>query len=436
MKYVVFVPGTMGSVLSTPGGEEVWPPTPVEIATGYKRKAKLLQTDLVVGDIVREVACVDIYEPMVKTLNALGFKETGAGDRLLLFPYDWRRDLEGIADQLAARLDTIPGAVAAITIVAHSMGGLVARLMLETGKFDAKPWFGKIKAFMTVGTPHLGAPLALARILGLDTAMGISAADFKEIAADPRYPSGYQLLPAPREAACWNIGSGSTLNELDIYDDATATKIGLDPTLVKRAAWLHDSLAKGKPPAHIRYFFFAATGHKTATRINVSGPTKIVTRSEDAGDGTVPLWSALPRSGQKQLVVGEHATFFAEENFKIVFYRLFGKDYGKAPVGVAGGGASISVQALTIEKDAAVELVIAPTDPVAKVEGKIVLERTEGPGAVFKVEDAETVVSYAGPPIPSLRVRLPAITEPGLYRIRFVGSPLADKPVQFAVTDK
>jgi len=59
MKCVLLVPGTMGSVLSTPAGEEVWPPTPLEVATGYKRKQKLLQDDLVVGDIVREVSCFD-----------------------------------------------------------------------------------------------------------------------------------------------------------------------------------------------------------------------------------------------------------------------------------------------------------------------------------------------------------------------------------------
>ncbi|ESZ10197.1 hypothetical protein X737_32355 [Mesorhizobium sp. L48C026A00] len=427
----------MGSILSMPDGEEVWPPTPLEVTFGYKRKQKLLREDLLVGDIIREVSCFDIYKPLVDTLAAIGFKESGSGDRLHVFPYDWRRDLETLADHLAARLDVLPAGTTSITIVAHSMGGLISRLMLEAGKFDARSWFGKIKAFMTLGTPHLGAPLALARILGLDSAMGVSPADFREIAADRRYPSGYQLLPAPGEAACWDIKVGGTLDELDIYNPAVATSLGMDPTLVARASWVHGTLAKGKEPAHIRYFYFAGTGHKTATRVNVGTSVKQVTRSEDAGDGTVPLWSALPVSAQKQLVVGEHAGFFTETTFKAVFFRLFGKNFPTPPVGVKGAEtATLSVQSLSIRKKDEIELVIAPSAPVDTVKGKVVLESTDGPDRPFRAAGEALKVSYSGPPIPSLKLRLPPIGKPGFYRARFVGKPSAEKPVQFAVTDK
>ncbi|QCI68359.1 lipase/acyltransferase domain-containing protein [Phreatobacter stygius] len=437
MKCVVFVPGTMGSILSTPDGEEVWPPTPLEVAFGYKRKQKLLREDLVVGDIVREVSCFDVYKPLLDTFGAIGFKEGGSGDRLHLFAYDWRRDLEALAAQLAARLDALPANATSIAIVAHSMGGLVGRLALEAGKFDTRPWFRKVNAFMTLATPHLGAPLALARILGLDSAMGISAADFREIAADRRYPSGYQLLPAPGEAACWDIKAGGTLGELNIYDPTVAGSLGLDPVLVARAAWVHATLAKAKAPAHIRYFYFAGTGHKTATRVNVGSSSKQVTRSEDAGDGTVPMWSALPKSAQKQLVVGEHASFFSETTFNAVFFRLFGKNFPTPPLGAAGTEtAALSVQSLTIGKSDEVELVIAPSAPVVSVKGKVVLESSDGPGKPFTAFGAALKVSYSGPPIPILKLRLPAIGKPGFYRVRFVGKPSAQRPVQFAVTDK
>lgn len=437
MKCVVFVPGIMGSTLSTPDGEEVWPPTAFEVALGYKRKQKLLQDDLVVGDIVRGVSCFDVYKPLLDTFTAMGFKESGSGDRLHLFPYDWRRDLEAATAQLAARLDTLPAATKSIAIVAHSMGGLVARLMLEAGQFGARPWFKKVDTLMTLATPHLGAPLALARILGLDSAMGISASDFREIAADRRYPSGYQLLPAPGEAACWDIKPGGTLNELDIYNPTVASNLGLDPTLVARAAWVHTTLAKGTAPAHIRYFYFAATGHKTSTRINVGGRSKQVTRSEDAGDGTVPLWSALPVSAQKQLIVGEHASFFSETAFKAVFFRLFGKNFPTPPVGVAGTeSAALSVQSLSIRKDDQVELVIATSSPVSTVVGKVLVERTEGPDKPFAKFGKDMKISYAGPPVAVLKLRLPAVGKPGFYRVRLVGTPSGQKAVQFAVTDK
>jgi hypothetical protein len=66
--------------------------------------------------------------------------------------------------------------------------------------------------------------------------------------------------------------------------------------------------------------------------VNVGTSAKQVTRSEDAGDGTVPLWSALPVSAQKQLIVGEHTGFFTETTFKAVFFRLFGKNFATPPI--------------------------------------------------------------------------------------------------------
>jgi hypothetical protein len=436
MKCVVLVPGTMGTRLSTPQGEEVWPPKVTEAILGYKRIDKLLRPDLVVGDILREVSCFDVYKPLIATLGALGFKETGSGDRLHIFAHDWRLDLEVLADQLAARIEAAAATgPTSITIVAHSMGGLVSRLMLESGKFSDKPWYSKIDGLLTLGTPHLGAPLALARILGLDSAMGISGPDFRAIAADRRYPSGYQLLPAPGEDACWDIKMGSTLGPLDIYDPAVAGPLGLDPVLVDRARWVHDTLRDGTPPAHVRYFYFAGTGHETATRVNVATTQQVVTRQQDAGDGTVPMWSALPKSGQKQLVVGEHSKFFTETAFKAVFYRLFGVAFSAPPTSLTAAGATLSVQRITLLKTDVVELLIIPGAPAATIQGNVILERTDDEEAAFAPVGDPVPVNYAGPPTPSLKLHLGPLGQPGAYRIKFEGTPVVATPVMFAVTD-
>ena len=62
MRCVLFVPGIMGTVLSTPDGEEVWPPTPLEVTFGYKRKQKLLREDLVgdasIGQSIELMTCL------------------------------------------------------------------------------------------------------------------------------------------------------------------------------------------------------------------------------------------------------------------------------------------------------------------------------------------------------------------------------------------
>ena len=436
MDCVVFLPGTMGSVLSTPDGEVVWPPTVAEAQFGYTRKAKLLRPDLVVSDIVRSVACFGVYQPLVDQLNDAGFPEagpgnSGGGNRLNILAYDWRLDLERLSNQLANSLDAIAKTgVQSITIVAHSMGGLIARLALESGKHDGEAWFPKVKSFISVGTPHLGAPLALARILGMDSSLGISGPDFREIASDRRYPSGYQLLPPPGEGICWDIAS-LTLQPMNIYDPAVAAKLGLDPVLLVRAKFVHDTLRAGKAPAHTRYFYFAGTGHKTATRINVGSTGRQITLSDDAGDGTVPLWSALPVTGQKQLVVGEHAKFFTQSTFKAVFFRLLGKTFSQPPIGLAGTALDLSVQSPIIPKSHEVELLLISAAPVPEIKGEVTIERTEDPAKPWVTFRAPAPVVYTGPPLSHLRLLLPATGKTGLFRLSFGGAD----PVMFAASE-
>ncbi|QPB24226.1 hypothetical protein [Rhizobium sp. 007] len=435
MDVVVFVPGTMGTVLKTPGGEEVWPPTALETQFGYKRKAELMREDLVVGGVVRKVLCFGVYQPLLDQLAEIGFTESGAAKRLVPFPYDWRLDLEGSADRLAAKLsDLVAHGATSITIVAHSMGGLISRLVMESSKFQDEPWHGKINGFLALATPHLGAPLALARILGMDSALGISAEDFKELANDRRYPSGYQLLPAPAEASCWDI-SRLEIDPLDIYDDHVAAQLGLDKTLLARARLVHDTLAAGRQPDHVRYFYFAGTGHKTATRVNIDGSERLLTVSEDAGDGTVPMWSALPKSGQKQFVVGEHASFFTSRIFKPVFYNLLGKDYPEPPVHAAST-LDLSVHAILVKQTDAIELLLIPSFPTREIEGALKIERTDDEAKPFVPFKDPIAVTYKGPLVPQLKLLLDPTGEPGLYRIKFNGRPGGSSVVQFAVSDK
>lgn len=433
MDYVLFVPGIMGTRLATPAGEEVWPPTPAETQFGYGRTDKLVRPDLKVGDLVRKVWCVGIYDPLIDQFKEIGFPEQPAGGKqLVLFPYDWRLDLEGTADLLAARLGQLAGSGAnSIIVVAHSMGGLVARLALEATKNANAAWMPKVKALITLATPHLGAPLALARILGLDGALGISPADMRVIANDPRYPSAYQLLPAPGEAACWDLRT-ENLAAVDIYDPASAPALGLDPGLIQRVRFVHDVLGAGNAPKHIRYFFFAGTGHTTCTRINIATGSSVLTLTDDGGDGTVPLWSALPRSLQKQLVGGDHTGFFTKDAFKAVFYRLLGATFKKPPL-EAAEKVELSVHSLVITTKEPVDLLLMPQGSSGTFEGSLQLERADDETRPFVSAGPPIPVHYDGPAVPQLNFKLRPITQPGQYRVRYSGQPGGSDWVFFAV---
>jgi pimeloyl-ACP methyl ester carboxylesterase len=445
MKVVVFIPGTMGTSLHNAAGEELWPPKPLETKLGYGRMDKLMANDVSYRDIIRNVWCVDFYGSMFQWLADLKFAAGDPNRRLIAFPYDWRLDLEDTANRLAATLDTLNGQpVEEIHLVAHSMGGLITRLLLEGGSYANRPWFDKIKSFISLAVPHQGAPLALARVLGLDSDMGISKSDFRKFANDRRYPSGYQLLPAPDESACWDESAGG-LNAADIYDAGVAARLGLDLQLLGRARYVYDTLRAGAPPKQVRYFYFAGTGHETVTRVNVFSDNggaypndkMVITRTEGAGDGTVPIWSALPRAIQKQVVVNEHSHVFTGVPFKKVFYRLLGGDLG-APLQTLldqeiCDPLRLSIAKPIIESGKDFELLLVPPVPSAPLNGTLVLQKLREDGSKEGPTQEASRVQYMGPPVSSLRLTMPPIGVPGWFELQFIGAPTNSTPIQFAV---
>ncbi|MFN0138807.1 MAG: esterase/lipase family protein [Pyrinomonadaceae bacterium] len=134
---------------------------------------------LKVGDIIREVELpvlpdVEVYKNLLEALKARGYTEATwdkpqASDVFYVFPYDWRRDNVETAHLLIRK---ITGAKAKLRkpqlkfdIIAHSMGGLVARYAAMYGLAQppaANPrpnWSGAahINKLMMFGTPNEGS---------------------------------------------------------------------------------------------------------------------------------------------------------------------------------------------------------------------------------------------------------------------------------------
>lgn len=139
--------------------------------------------------------------------DALGYERDDvvrfsyAGGRAPDNPYtarDSQTDLRVSADRLAALLMQVasqsPGVP--IDIVAHSQGGVVARLALERAGADGRVP-DEIATLVTIGTPHQGADLATAiAAIGQDrsgavTLTGVQRALGLEL--DPSLPAGEQL---------------------------------------------------------------------------------------------------------------------------------------------------------------------------------------------------------------------------------------------------
>lgn len=448
MHTVIVIPGIMGTALELPntdGGksERVWPPTLRETKFGYKRRDKLIDPNVRPTSIISNVLCVQFYSTLLNKLERVGFTEAGDHHRLITFPYDWRLDLFNIAEQLEGVIAKahFDGATK-ITLVAHSMGGLITRLVLEDPMMHAKPWFAAIDLFIAIATPHMGAPLALARILGLDSAMGISKADFSWIASHEAYPSAYQLLPAPGNLCCWNQSSLS-LETLDIYDPITAERLGLKTTLLDRARAVHEFLGAGYRANRLRYFYFAGSGHRTVTRVNLftkglgelDVQRSTVTWTDGAGDGTVLLNSALPVHGQNHIAVNGHTTAFAGDAFHRVFMRLLGFDEGYALQAV-GDEARLTLEAPIIESGSTVEVVLSAIMEegcLTDIDGTLVLTKKSELEATQDIEVQSTPIRYTGMPFRQIQLHLNPICDPGHYILRFLGSPNVAEPIAFSV---
>lgn len=182
---VILIPGIMGTSISKNYSDnlELWPnPSKLLFSiTDSFMKDLALKADgteyperpMHLGDIIRKVD-VDIlgikytshsFDGLIDELTSNGYKE---GENLFVFPYDWRKSNKDSADNLKDKIAEILKETGAqkVDIVAHSMGGLVAK------KYIADNGASYINQLVFIGTPHLGAPNAFKALMYGDD-MGI-----------------------------------------------------------------------------------------------------------------------------------------------------------------------------------------------------------------------------------------------------------------------
>ena len=94
------------------------------------------------------------YDDLIATLAANGFVE---GQDLFTFPYDWRFSNILTAVALKDKIAEVKVLCQCdkVDLVAHSMGGLVARQYIQSSRYA-----NDIDQLIFLGTPHLGAPKA------------------------------------------------------------------------------------------------------------------------------------------------------------------------------------------------------------------------------------------------------------------------------------
>ena len=89
-----------------------------------------------------------IYGPLMTDLKNQGFT-------VLPYYYDWRRTVTENVERLTAFINKNSTNGEKVDVVAHSLGGLVARAYLEKSKYEHK-----IDRIIFVGSPQNGTPIA------------------------------------------------------------------------------------------------------------------------------------------------------------------------------------------------------------------------------------------------------------------------------------
>jgi pimeloyl-ACP methyl ester carboxylesterase len=162
----IFIPGILGSRLTTPTGTVLWgeldPRHPVvsrQLAyqVGQEVKTELLMHFQTFG------YDLDVYDKFFEDVRLLKISDI---EHLLVFPYDWRQDLRDSALQFDRALRS-PGWTSVVgardvILVAHSMGGLVATYWFNKyyiGHEREYPF--RLARVVYLGTPHRGAASTL-----------------------------------------------------------------------------------------------------------------------------------------------------------------------------------------------------------------------------------------------------------------------------------
>ena len=240
---------------------------------------------------------LDTYSELYRTL----YYEFDEVCDVVFVPYDWRDDPYETARVLDKYL--IDNGYDKIIIVAHSMGGLVSSHFFAMGEEQRN----KVITYLSLGTPYLGSEQATYSMLtGNISNLFANLLVSKEAKSlCPKLDSMYALLPYEH---LWR----GTLSVYSLTENTPAATFKAEEELL--AAYVggysqerHD-LAKERKELlftddgrHItelvNAYYLVGDGEKTILNVNVPKNAELSdsftkTVKEEAGDGTVPLYSA------------------------------------------------------------------------------------------------------------------------------------------------
>lgn len=282
---VYILPGIMGTQLGSPRAA----PTPADLLW-------LDPQDITGGGLER------LRLPGAAALHPLGaipysylplqLRLRAAGYNVVMHDYDWRTNLRDAARGLSMRLCAEPAA--SVSIVAHSMGGLIARGAMPL------PGFERVRRLITLGVPHVGSFGAVQAIRGtypvvrrLAALDRLHDAELLATRVFSTFPSIYQLLPAE------NLSAHGSL-----FESGHWPKAGPQPDLELLADACE--FVGTLPACDERCIAISGTHQRTVVSLRLA-EDDFQYEIGDEGDGTVPMASSELPACDNYYVRCEHS---------------------------------------------------------------------------------------------------------------------------------
>lgn len=295
-RQIIIIPGIMGSKLQYKEFE-IWPINPTILWKGaneLQKKLKDLQDEEINSEgILENFFGINFYGELVKYSKQLG-------DEITIFNYDWRKSNFCHIEELKQKINLNADEV---IIIAHSMGGIVAKLFLTADIDDVIK--SKITKLITLGTPWNGSVEA-----HLCIEYGLGPALLKGIYSDtiPKFESIYQLLPNEKYIKETEEKFGCSylngLNWNEIYKKYYINNLN-DNGLNSKAVLenFYHQMEKSLPN-NIEHH--EIIGYDIATKAMLENVELKVYGRFTSGDGTVPLYGAISETENKYFIQCSH----------------------------------------------------------------------------------------------------------------------------------
>jgi len=283
---VLILPGITGSHLGQldPIENAIWF-DPLEIAAGGISKIAMDS-----GVQIAPLGVILLYYLKLK------LRLRAAGIDADFHAYDWRQSLDTLGAELGRRIRTEPE-LNGVSLVCHSMGGLVARAAVTALGADHG---AKVAQVIMLGTPNFGSFAAVQSMRGVgDTVKKLAFIDLRHNAEEL-----VTRVLAPMPGFCQLLPSPERYTAIDLFDPRQWPASGPQPVpgVLRQVPRVLSKLA----PADDRFFLIAGVNRETITGLRKDDQSgEFVYELSMAGDGTVPLaFAEIP---------GTKATYYIEE---------------------------------------------------------------------------------------------------------------------------